>query len=124
MPKITPQNIDDFMNVNVVTTPTNINNATDIPYPNPANKTVWAHLIPSFPAVLTNGNGGAVYRIEFLTVSQAADDDEAFLIYWVEYEANGQGTATWLGNDAQLMFTATMSGCSFGLGSYTKGGVR
>jgi hypothetical protein len=124
MPILTPANIDAFMDDNIVKTPTDIDNA-GIPYADPANKLVWARLESAAPSILTNPkHGGQVYYIDFLDPAVAANDPEAFLTYWVEYEANGAGTATWLGDGSPLMFTALMSGCSFGLGSATLAGVR
>jgi hypothetical protein len=124
MPLLTPANIDAFMDDNIVKTPTDISNS-DIPYADAANKLVWARLQSAAPSVLINPKaGGQVWYIDFMDAGAAAHDPEAFLIYWVEYEANGAGTATWLGNDSPMMFTALMSGCSFGLGSATLAGVR
>lgn len=120
VPKLTPNNIHEFMSNNIVKTPTDISNA-DIPYSDPAKKLVWVRLGSAFPSVLTAGEG-TVYALEFVPSNNTTAD--SFLIYWVEYEADGNGVATWLGDDTQMMFTAIMSGCSFGLGSATQAGVR
>jgi hypothetical protein len=123
MPKITPQNVVEFMSVNIVKTPSNLK-SNAIPYVNREKKLVWARLEKIEPewAPLTPGNG-AVYRMDFLTNIQAYDTPDAFLTYWVEYEGDGPGTTTWLGKDAPFMFTALMTGCTLGLGSQTLNGV-
>jgi hypothetical protein len=121
MPKITPENIHNFMGNNVVTMPGT--NSQEIPYVDSNKKLVWASLCASKGTIDNNNTGGRVYFLAFLDPDEAADDDDAFLIYWVQYKEDGPGTATWLGHDAQLMFTATMTGCTFGLGSQTPDGV-
>ena len=85
-------------------------------------KLVWAKLGLAFPSVLTGNSGGSVYALEFVPPNLV--DAETFLIYWVEYKSDGDGVPTWLGWELPLMFTAIMSGCSFGLGSATMAGVR
>jgi hypothetical protein len=120
MPKLDASNIEDFMKENILKVPTDISNAA-IPYVDAAAKTVWAKVASGFPSVLDGGEG-KVFFLEHVPVNKVTPD--CFLIYWVEYEADGKGVATWLGHDATLMFTAIMSGCSFGLGSQTPDGVR
>jgi len=128
MPKLTADNIFRFMRANVVTTPST--GDVRIPYEDEGKKLVWVKLVAAYPGVLTNkdpGPGddpfGAVYYISFLTPEEAAENEDAFKIYWVEYKGNSPGTKTWLGNESPLMFTALMTGCSFGLGSKTPAGV-
>jgi hypothetical protein len=122
MPKLTPSNVQNFMATNVVKTDATITSGK-IPYEDRGKKLVWAQLELSDGSTVTNEPNGRVYFLKLVSADVGMADPEAFRIYWVEYEANGPGTGTWLGDDEHLMFTALMSGCSFGLGSYTNAGV-
>lgn len=95
----------------------------------PASRVVWVCLENQsaegyFPrCVLNDHPGGSVYKLEFLSPQDAQGRDDAFKTYWIPYHENSLGTLTLLGNDAEYMFTARMSGCSLGLGSYAGDGV-
>jgi hypothetical protein len=49
--------------------------------------------------------------------------DQGFYAYWCPYDQN-QTFICMLGNGARFMFTATMDGCSFGVGSQNGGSCR
>jgi hypothetical protein len=119
MPKLDPNNIEAFMTEYVVKTPTALNGP--IPYTDSNKKLVWAKLSEADPPSRLAGSAGGIFVLNFVTAEEKNDD--AFLIYWVEYMADGDGVATWLGRDSPLMFTALMTGCTFGLGSATAHGV-
>jgi hypothetical protein len=120
--------LNAFMGLNVVRCPTRPEEQANIPYVPTKPHVVWARLENqsgqnAIPRVALVGAAGNVYKLEFLTQAEAGNRNDAFETYWVPYRENCPGTLTILGNDARFMFTARMSGCSFGLGSYTAGGV-
>lgn len=55
--------------------------------------------------------------------SNAYPADQGFFAYWCPYNQNETLSCN-LGNGARYMFTATMDGCSFGIGSQVGGGCR
>ncbi len=74
---------------------------------------VKATVIPISGATVSGCDGGAFY------LRKAADsvaDTEKRTIFFVPYAQN-KLCGTILGNQAQWVFTATMDGCSFGIGS-------
>jgi hypothetical protein len=113
----------------VVRCPTLPVEQANIPYIPTKPNVVWAYLVnqsvPTYiPTMTFNGPpGGAVYKLEFLTPLQAGTRDDAFETYWVPYAQDTPGLLTMLGNDAEFMFTAKMTGCSFGIGSHAGNGV-
>ncbi|MGC1273861.1 MAG: hypothetical protein WBC44_09155 [Planctomycetaceae bacterium] len=68
-----------------------------------------------------HGNNVPVY---ILKKRRDGDPPESgFFAYWCPYNQNETLNCT-LGNGARFMFTATMDGCSFGIGSQTNGVCR
>ena len=62
-------------------------------------------------------------QIQIYTLREARKGDaEAFMAYWCPY-TNQQTRYTTLSGNADFMFTATMDGCSFGIGSRTPDGT-
>ncbi len=55
--------------------------------------------------------------------TNVAPDDQGFFAYWCPYSQNDTLSCN-LGNGARFMFTATMDGCSFGIGSQVSGSCR
>ncbi|HJZ56224.1 MAG TPA: hypothetical protein VKE74_14755, partial [Gemmataceae bacterium] len=74
---------------------------------------------------ITNRPTGAVYTLSYRTVTEhlGVGGDDLIAAYWCPYE-NGDCRGVMLGPSAPYMFTATMNGCSFGVGSATAGGQR
>jgi len=64
---------------------------------------------------------GKVYWFEFVNAADTSDD--LLEIYWAPYYGNDVAPPTILGNGSHFMFTAVMSGCSFGVGSSPGNGV-
>jgi hypothetical protein len=60
--------------------------------------------------------------IDVYEIKDGAGRDDAFMGYWCPYEAD-QTRFTTLTGLAQYMFTATMDGCSFGIGHKSKDGT-
>ena len=125
----TRDTIKAFMRQNVVRCPSRPEEQANIPYVPGEPGVVWACLENQsaegyFPRCVLDGHpGGSVYKLEFLSPQDAQGRDDAFKTYWIPYHENSLGTLTMLGNDAEYMFTARMTGCSLGLGSYAGNGI-
>jgi hypothetical protein len=124
LPRLKASNILAFMNQNVVIVTTA--DFDGLRYASLAKKTVRLHLVPRAgkQAIYQDGTrGGGVYHLRpGRAVDRGGGSSHSFLAFWVAYRPDG-GTGTWLGADVDLMFTATMSGCSSGVGSRTDNGV-
>jgi hypothetical protein len=128
MPPFTRHTIKTFMEANVVRCPTTDLEQVNIPYVAGEPGVVWAYLRnlcapTSVPRCTLEGGGGNVYKLEFLTEALGQQNNDAFKTYWVPYKSDDVGTLTVLGNDANFMFSARMTGCSFGIGSHAGDGV-
>lgn len=77
------------------------------------------YLVEDESAVVVNLENARVYVIKSCSEKQRG----AFPAYWCPYGEN-KTCKVMLGNDARLMITPLMNGCSFGLGSYNNGGGR
>jgi hypothetical protein len=67
---------------------------------------------------------GTDVHVYMLRKRNARDpDDSTFYAYWCPYSQN-ETLSAMLGNSARFMFTATMDGCSFGVGSQRSGYCR
>lgn len=125
----TRDTLKTFMRQNIVRCPSTPGEQANIPYVPHEQGVVWARLenqsadgyLPR--CIIESGSGGNVYKMEFLSPEQAQDRNDAFKIYWVPYYENSTGAFTMLGNHAEFMFTARMTGCSLGIGSYVADGV-
>jgi len=65
-------------------------------------------------------------NLDVWILRKRSDNDpgkEGFFVYWCPYNQNETLSCT-LGNGARYMFTATMDGCSFGVGSQATGVCR
>lgn len=64
---------------------------------------------------------GKVYWLDFAKATDQSDD--VIEIYWAPYFDDQVAPPTMLGNKSNFMFTAVMSGCSFGVGSAAGKGI-
>jgi hypothetical protein len=80
-------------------------------------------------AQVQNKPAGAVYALTFQVRNTRAatrwdrGNNDEIRGYWCPYRAE-DCLGTMVGNEADYMFTATMNGCSFGVGSATSDGSR
>lgn len=127
-PPFTRDTIKTFMQHNVVRCPSTPGEQANIPYVPHEPGVVWVRLANQSAdgylprCALEGGPGGDVYKMEFLSPAAAQDHNDAFKTYWVPYYENSVGVLTMLGNHAEFMFTARMTGCSLGIGSYVANG--
>ena len=96
----------EFMRKNIVVSP--LENPGLDKY---TNKNTVKLSIAAYPEMqVANKPDGGVYKIVF------EDSEHAIEAYWCPYHTNDVGSVT-LGTDAKWVFTAAMSGCSFGIGA-------